>query len=605
MSMLRFRLIALAFAVAVLVPVVILVDRALESVALERDLRHRTLAERVFDEMERGLSRLLEEEESRPLPGAGPATSTGDPPFVLGRYESGPGGTVHAAGRLDDAAEITRLVRETGRDDRASLGERLETKRRSIAQSPGTTVELAAKKEGFEAAPVRGNEERDESAEAQSLTAYDAFRSLNKALVERNQRQQKLGAVAPSEEGRKPEVALAESEALADVAPAAKPPGPAVTDFSPMIGRAVDRGRFVLQRTVVRSSELVRQGVVLDVSGLGEWLRELALGTEELARHGSVSFATPLEPARIDDAAGDAYVYRHRFGEPFADVSARLALLPLPGSTSVGYVHALSALLAVTLVVGLIAIDRMVSARVAFAERRSNFVAAVSHELKTPLTAIRMYGEMLRDGMVASPDKRAEYYRHITAESERLSRLINNVLELSRLEKGERPLSLANAPIGPAIEEAAALVRPHVEAQGFELRATVDRALPPVRLERDALTQMLFNLVDNAVKYAGGGREPRIDLSVFSENGGVVVVVRDHGPGVDSRHLGRIFEAFYRGENELTRRSRGTGIGLALVRGLAERMGARANARNAPDGGLEVRITFPTTEALTRASRSR
>ena len=106
-----------------------------------------------------------------------------------------------------------------------------------------------------------------------------------------------------------------------------------------------------------------------------------------------------------------------------------------------------------------------------YAERRSNFVAAVSHELKTPLTAIRMYGEMLRDGMVPSEAKRDEYYRHITVESERLSRLINNVLEFSRLEKGTRRDGAGDRRRSRRwCGEVAELLRPHVEGQGFALQ---------------------------------------------------------------------------------------------------------------------------------------
>lgn len=216
----------------------------------------------------------------------------------------------------------------------------------------------------------------------------------------------------------------------------------------------------------------------------------------------------------------------------------------------------------------------------------------MSHELKTPLTAIRMYGEMLRDGIVASDAKRQEYYRHITAESERLSRLINNVLEFSRLEKGTRDVALTTGPLEPVVREALELVRPHVEAQGFALRVEIDGA-PPVRFERDALLQVLFNLVDNAVKYARDGAERWVAVRLAADAGGATLAVRDSGPGVPERHLPHVFEPFYRGERELTRRSRGTGLGLALVRGLAERMGGRVAGRNAPGGGFEVTIVFP------------
>jgi signal transduction histidine kinase len=245
-------------------------------------------------------------------------------------------------------------------------------------------------------------------------------------------------------------------------------------------------------------------------------------------------------------------------------------------------------------VIGLAALYRMVSIAVGFAERRSNFVAAVTHELKTPLTSIRMYGEMLRDGMVSSDAKRAEYYRHITGESERLGRLIDNVLEFSRLERSARPMELVAGDIGPVLHDAAAMLRPHVERGGLTLRVDVDDGLPPVRFERDALLQIVVNLVDNAVKYAGPGGPGEIVLGAARlDDGRVVVRVRDHGPGVPHEHLGRVFEPFHRGERELTRRTKGTGLGLALVRSLAEAMGGRVMGRNAVGGGFEVDVLLP------------
>jgi signal transduction histidine kinase len=294
-------------------------------------------------------------------------------------------------------------------------------------------------------------------------------------------------------------------------------------------------------------------------------------------------------PAPVADGA---FAYQHRFAEPFDALSARLALRPLPGVGGGTYVYALAALLLTTGVLGLAALYRMVSVVVSYAERRSNFVAAVSHELKTPLTAIRMYGEMLRDGLVPSEAKRDEYYRHITVESERLSRLINNVLELAHLEKGTRAVTLASGPLEPVVREVAELLRPHVERQGFELSVALEPDLPPVCFEPDALRQVLWNLVDNAVKYARDSTPKLIALCVRRDGGDVCVNLRDHGPGVAPRHLDRIFEPFYRGESELTRRSTGTGIGLALVRGLVERMGGRVSGRNLPDGGFEVEIRF-------------
>jgi signal transduction histidine kinase len=232
---------------------------------------------------------------------------------------------------------------------------------------------------------------------------------------------------------------------------------------------------------------------------------------------------------------------------------------------------------------------------VGFAERRSNFAAAVSHELKTPLTAIRMYAEMLRDGIAASEEKRREYADTITTESERLSRLINNVLEFSRLEQGTRQVELVTGGLGTVVEEAARILEPHAQQAGFELRVEVEPGLPQVRYDRDAVLQVVFNLVDNALKYACGARDRQVVLGCSAAEGGVLLSVRDRGPGVPARHLSRIFEAFYRGESELTRTTKGTGIGLALVHALAQRMGAAVTGRNASDGGFEVALRFPVT----------
>ena len=358
-----------------------------------------------------------------------------------------------------------------------------------------------------------------------------------------------------------------------------------------MTGRVVEGGQLMLYRTVLRETRGYRQGVLLDVAGLGDWLRERGLGADGLAAHATVAFATPLGGPTENAGDDTAFVYQHRFAEPFDDLSARLALRALPSAGGSAYVPVLGGLLLATGVLGLAALYRLVAVVVSFAERRSNFVAAVSHELKTPLTAIRMYGEMLRDGMVPSEAKRGEYYRHITVESERLSRLINNVLEFSRLEKDSRPMALTSGSVAPVVREVAELLRPHVEGEGFELSVQIEPHLAPVRFERDALMQVLWNLADNAVKYARDGSPKRIELRAW-QDGAVHVAVRDHGPGVPARHLGRMFEPFYRGEDELTRRSKGTGLGLALVRGLVERMGARVSGRNAPDGGFEVDIVF-------------
>ncbi len=269
----------------------------------------------------------------------------------------------------------------------------------------------------------------------------------------------------------------------------------------------------------------------------------------------------------------------------------RLAPLPETGGASFVYLLSVVTLLAGT--AGLVGVYRMVALRLAYAQRRQNFVSAVSHELKTPLTAIRMYGEMLRDGLVSDPEKRAHYYEVITNESERLTRLVNNVLELSKLERKDRSLSPVAGPLQPVLEEAREVLAPHATREGFEIRLEVEPALPDAIYDRDALLQVLFNLIDNAVKYSRAAATREIVLRARKRDDALEIAVSDRGPGVSETHLKRVFEPFYRAEAEMTRRSQGTGIGLALVRGLVESMGGSVRGENRASGGFVVRLTLP------------
>jgi len=688
----RIRIVFAVLALALLVPTGLLVRRALESVAVERAARHRTVAERVFDEMERSLSELLSREEERPFghyrfyyapegaaAGALVRSPLADPPdrdFVVGYFQVDPDGSVRSPLRPPDAAAARaagdyrptpaseRSAAETLRVVTAYLGARPRpvAEERTPAekeQAPGTTLALLGERE--EAKLTRSRKDAHEEGEAkpqkeeESASAYDAIQSLNRGALARSSRGQKVEewagaptmlaqeaapparddvlAASPSGVGETsarsggaemlaesappssspigeeaglafseaPSEGVAERERLRALGyePAgARAPGRSETvriALDPLIGRAVGERHLLLYRTVLVGDQGYRQGLVIEISRLAEFLRRETLGDGALPG-ASLLFTTRLEDPLAGDAGG-GYAYRHRFAEPFDDLAADLLLAPLAEGTDGGSVYLLSLLLLLAGSAGLFAVYRMVGVTVGFAERRNNFVAAVSHELKTPLTAIRMYAEMLRDGIVPSESKRREYYGTITSESERLSRLVNNVLEFSRLEKGGRQMHLVVGPLGPVVEEMAELLRPHAEREGFTLQVECDPDLPPARYDRDALLQVLFNLVDNAIKYARDAQERRISLECRRRGAGVAVTVRDRGPGVTPRHLPRLFEPFFRGETELTRRTQGAGIGLALVKGLVERMGAGISGRNAEGGGFEVAIEFRAASA--------
>jgi signal transduction histidine kinase len=359
----------------------------------------------------------------------------------------------------------------------------------------------------------------------------------------------------------------------------------AADDVAPFSVFAADPSTFVVQRA--RREPGALEGFVVDRDALVATLQRRVLEEQGLGALARVAPAGKVTSGSRDyDSRFEvAYRYQHRFAAPFDGLVAQLSLAPLADDDgSSALLVPLTLALALAIVLGLYALYRMSAVQVRFAERRSNFVAAVSHELKTPLTAIRMYGEMLRDDLVESEDKRREYYATITAETERLGRLINNVLELSRLERDERPLQPVLGDLGQAVAEVVRTFSPHAERTGFQLALTVDEPLPAARFDRDALAQVLFNLLDNALKYGRRGADRRIQVRCRQSEGYVELSVEDLGPGVDDAQLDAIFEPFFRAQSELTREQPGTGIGLALVRGLVTRMGGSVAAHNLRPG---------------------
>ena len=195
------------------------------------------------------------------------------------------------------------------------------------------------------------------------------------------------------------------------------------------------------------------------------------------------------------------YYYRHRLAPPFESHTLGLTLSRLDDEDAGNLLYGLAALLSTVVALGLVALYRMVATQVRFSERRNNFVSAVSHELKTPLTAIRMYGEMLQEGMVDSDATRREYYGIITAEAERLTRLINNVMEHAQLQEGRRLMHNTRGDVGALVREVVEIMLLHIQREGFEVQVEVPEGLPSVCVDPDAFKQVLFNILDNALKY--------------------------------------------------------------------------------------------------------
>ena len=231
-------------------------------------------------------------------------------------------------------------------------------------------------------------------------------------------------------------------------------------------------------------------------------------------------------------------------------------------------------------------------ASIAFGEKRSRFASAVTHELRSPLTTFRMYSEMLADGMVRDEEQRQVYYATLKQESGRLTTLVENVLAYAQLEEGRR----ASGARKFTIEDLLARLTPPLERRareaGMSLHVHCDAAGGrTVVTDVDQVGQILFNLVDNACKYADNGSDPSVELRVSVADGRLRIGVLDHGPGIPARQVRAIFVPFERGANGGDKP--GIGLGLALARGLARDLGGDLELRPRPEGGACFELTLP------------
>lgn len=241
---------------------------------------------------------------------------------------------------------------------------------------------------------------------------------------------------------------------------------------------------------------------------------------------------------------------------------------------------------------GFVAVYRSTRSQIRLANKRQDFVSAVSHELKTPLTAIRMYAELLQNSWVANETKRQKYYRLIVCETERLSRLIQNVLNLSKLERGNWNVQFSKVNPKVILDSFVATYTQNIENNGFDLTVTSDICTMELSLDKDAVMQILTNVVDNSLKFARNSAYKMINLELRVSENDVYFVVRDYGPGIPPKELQHVFEEFYRVGNEMTRTTAGTGIGLSMVKKLCDMANMKIEIENA-NPGLRTKLHLP------------
>jgi signal transduction histidine kinase len=251
-----------------------------------------------------------------------------------------------------------------------------------------------------------------------------------------------------------------------------------------------------------------------------------------------------------------------------------------------------------TLLIAMWVLMRVVRRDMALAEMKANFVADVSHELKTPLALIRMFGETLQAGRVPTEEKRAEYYAIITRESTRLTDLINNILDFARIDAGRKTYVFEATNIVAVVRETYEAYRAQLEHNEFDHHLTVDESVPEVNADRDAIARALINLIHNAMKYSGEERYLAIDVAQDTRRGkrGVLISVHDRGIGIQPEDRRRVFEGFFRASDGRVTKVGGAGLGLALVKHIIDAHGGSLHVESRLVKGSTFRIFLPGLE---------
>lgn len=372
-------------------------------------------------------------------------------------------------------------------------------------------------------------------------------------------------------------------------------------DFS-----VLDSGHFVLFRKVWKDGKRLIQGVLYEPNAFIESIIRPAFYETTVSHSSDLTVAfegnilsvlasQSTDNYRSQPSGLEGFLLLDgRLSEPFSAMNLVFSANQVPAGPGGTIVNWLALILLLVFCSGFMLMYRLGLRQITLARQQQDFISAVSHELKTPLTSIRMYGEMLIKGWVGE-EKRKQYYGFIFDESERLTRLINNVLQMARMTRNELHLDIQAYSAVQLRDTIQSKVSSQIDRAGFTLSIRGDGEVDDtiIEVDLDYFIQIVINLVDNAVKFSAKSDIKKIDISYLLSNGKLQWRIRDYGPGIPNNQMRKIFELFYRSENELTRETLGTGIGLALVTELVHAMQGSIDVVN-QSPGAEFQLSFLT-----------
>jgi len=643
----KLKLLIFIFSLALCIPLAYFVLRTYRGLEQEEAATLSYFAETLFDEMEQSLAVLVQQEEGRAIdeynflisPGGGqretgemqpsPLSKPSDKNFVIGYFQNNPDGSFQSplvqgggripAGRANIVAELQR-ANEIFNRKRVSDTDRIQRR-----PAEAVAVKKAEPKAGLadkyldftrsqRSREFLGQKEKRVEQitidQAANIAKQDQPQSMSSARVAEESEDRKddrylpesraAGKATAPQKSRVRSSLLKEAESVAAPEPASDTDRAASyqVEVAPLQAVFLTDARVFIFRRIMINNQIYRQGFVLQVNLFLNHLAQSYFLTQPMAQFTGLRLSV-IDQGRETGAVESGvfsnnpdFILNRGFPSPFSFLNATLTCRQIPRSAGRQTLTVMLIFLAAIVLMGMFAIYQSSRAIADLSERRAQFVSSVTHELKTPLTNIRMYIEMLEQGIARTPEREQEYYRILDSEGRRLSRLINNVLELSKLERKQRHIDLQAGPFDDVISEVQAVMSEKIKQEGFILIAEPGQT-GTFKYDREVMIQVLINLIENSMKFGKGAPKREIHIRTHRDADGVRIMVSDTGPGIPRRDLKKVFDDFYRVENSLTRTTRGTGIGLALVKKFVHLMGGSVAAANNEGPGCTITIILP------------
>jgi signal transduction histidine kinase len=649
----RLQFLILIFCLALSIPLGYFVVRTYQGLQQEEASTLSFFANTLFDEMEQALATLVQQEESRAIdeynfymsPGEAyrgsaneirsPLSSLPQQNYILGYFQNNPDGSFQtpltqagksvaadrkdAVAQLEDANRIFNRKRTTATDKitapPAKAVAKAEQKQQGgfaeryldLTRSQKPKAHLGQKEKRFEKVTIAqaknvARQEEPQTAESPAPSAGSFSKSRvgpRSAVADLpgNTDEHQAAKIAGR---REPYPMESEATAPREAAPEGQDQESFQVEVAPLQSVFIGDERVFIFRRIMINQKIFRQGFVLKVQAFLNHLAQNYFIDQPMADFANLRLQVidqGQEIGRVDagiPSHDPKFILNRGFPSPFGFLTATLSCDEIPSSTGRNTLMIMVVVLAAIFLIGLFAIYKSAQTIVDLSERRSQFVSSVTHELKTPLTNIRMYIEMLEQGIAKDTEREQAYFQIINSEGSRLSRLINNVLDLAKLEKKQRPLNMTAGTFEEVIAEVQTVMQAKLRQEGFSLE--IDREnIRPFKYDREAMIQVLINLIENSIKFGQSAVRKEITIRLYQDADRVVIAVADRGPGIPPHALKKVFDDFYRVDNDLARKTRGTGIGLALVKKFINLLGGQVTAENNPGGGCTIIISLPAS----------